>query len=98
MKDEAGTNLVVRVTPEEMDAIRKAAAECEMNVSQYIRAIIFKRKIKRAKPIVLNSESAQCVKCKSEFKPVRHWQKYCSEKCRMSYYWDRKEAQQEPTS
>ena len=37
----------------------------------------------------------QCVKCKSEFKPVRHWQKYCSEKCRMSYYWDRKEAQEE---
>ena len=55
MKNEAGTNLVVRVTPEEMDAIRKAAAECEMNVSQYIRAVIFKRKIKRAKPIALGA-------------------------------------------
>lgn len=55
MKNEAGTNLVVRVTPEEMNAIRRAAAECEMNVSQYIRAVIFKRKVKRAKPIALGA-------------------------------------------
>ena len=55
MKNEAGTNLVVRVTPEEMDAIRKAAYEREMSISQYVRAVIFKRKIKRPKPIVLGA-------------------------------------------
>ena len=58
MKNEAGTNLVVRVTPEEMDAIRKAAAECEMNVSQYIRAVIFKRKIKNPKKVVMDEYGA----------------------------------------
>jgi len=37
----------------------------------------------------------ECIKCRTQFTPVRHWQKYCSEKCRMSYFWDKREAAEE---
>ncbi len=63
MKNEEGTNLVVRLTLEEMDAIKKAAADREINVSQYVRSVVFKRKTKRQIRSKVNK--------KSEWIPIR---------------------------
>ena len=54
MENEKMPNLVVRVTLEEMEALKKAADDSGLNVSQYCRALIFKRKIKNPKKISMN--------------------------------------------
>lgn len=53
MKNEARTQVVFSVTPEELEALKKAANDSGLNVSQYCRALIFKRKIKNPKKVVL---------------------------------------------
>lgn len=54
MENEKMPNLVVRVTLEEMEALKKAADDSGLNVSQYCRALIFKRKIKNPKKISID--------------------------------------------
>lgn len=57
MKNEARTQVVFSVTPEELDAIKRAANECGLNVSQYCRTLIFKRTIRKPKPISFSTIS-----------------------------------------
>ena len=54
MKNEARTQVVFSVTPEELEALKKAANDSGLNVSQYCRALIFKRKIKNPKKVVID--------------------------------------------
>lgn len=54
MENEKMPNLVVRVTLEEMEALKKAANDSGLNVSQYCRALIFKRKIKNPKKVAID--------------------------------------------